>query len=99
MFLPKGNFSYKLKNRTLEHFFKQFIHQNFHYRLEIIKTDFDKFWREYLDYRKELRKKSSVIVETEDNQLLFSNTIDQCNANQNGSISCKKPRFKKDKIK
>ena len=57
MFLPKGNFPYKLKNQTLEHFFKRFIHQNFYYRLEIIKTDFEKFWREYLDYRKKLRDK------------------------------------------
>ena len=94
MFLPKGNFPYKLKNQTLEHFFKRFVHQNFYYRLKMITTNSEKFWKEYLDYRKKLREKSCVI-ETEDIQLLFLNNIEQCNDNQNSSISCKKPRFKK----
>ena len=99
MFLPKGNFPYILKNQTLEHFFKRFVHKKFYYRLKMITTNSEKFWKEYLDYRKELRDKSSVIVETEDIQLLSLNNIEQCNDNQNSSISCKKSRFQKDKIK
>lgn len=85
MFLPRGNYPYKLKNRTLEHFFKQFVHQNSYYRLKIIKTDFKKFWGEYLVYRKELRE-SSILKETEDIQSLSLNN----NENQNNSTICKK---------
>ncbi len=58
-FLPRGNYPYKLKDKTLEYFFRKFIHTDFHYRSRILSLDFKKFWKEYLDYRKKLRKNIS----------------------------------------
>ncbi len=92
IFLPKGNYPYKLKIRTLEYFFKQFIHQDFYYRLKIIKTDFEKFWKKYLNYKKELSNKPNKIVETEDIQ--FLNNTELFNNNQN-NLTCKRDKKKR----
>ncbi len=90
MFLPKGSYPYKLKSQTLEYFFKKFIHRDFSYRLDIIKTNSDEFWKDYLNYRKQLRNKSSETEEIEDVLLLFQDDIDQYN--QKRLFSCEKPK-------
>jgi DNA repair protein RadC len=104
-YLPKYGDWKKINFKKLNKLVEKYLHPNFKKSLKIIKQDFEKSWERYLKKKKEYREEKyenispKIISSVMD--LDATNFIPYCNnlIDKNNKCSCKKPRFKKDKIK